>query len=243
MSNTTAGQESISSPYEDKSGPETSGNSGSSDGSKKQSSRTRHYNPFASCFGRRKWHDDRYERFISPALEDYPQGYPRLAAHTNSDIDTLLFRRFGWLRCRALLHVQDELQVLETDLRDLDRKHEAEASHRLISKRIDEAYYDEGAAYTRTSMMKGIKSKLKEYDDLLARQHCITSIPKPGKREFRSYFDWIINDPPVVEEEIQFIYHKDDFLTLGQQADSWLGPLVDGISQMLPKVLKNVGAH
>ena len=205
-----------------------------------QRPRSRHRNPFAYFLGNRKWHDDRYEHFVSPCLEDFPQGYPRLAAHANSDIDTLLFRRFGWLRCRALLHVQDELQVLETNLRNLDQKHGSEASHRLMSKRIDETFHDEGIAYTRTAMMNEIKSKLKEYDDLLARQHAISSRPKPGKREFRSYFDWIINDPPVVEEELQFVYHKDDFLALGEQADSWLGPLVDGVSHILPDSLQKV---
>ena len=195
-----------------------------------QSSHTKDRSPFNSIFGRRKWHDDRYSHFISPSLEDYPQGYPRLAAHNNSDIDTLLYRRFGWLRCRALFHIQDELQVLETNLRSLDQKHEQEAPHRLISKRIDEAWHEEGMAFTRTAMMVEIKAKLKEYDDLLARQHAISSLPRPGKREFKSYFDWIINDPPVVEEEFRFIYHKEYFVQLGEQADSWLGPLVDGLS-------------
>ena len=200
-------------------------------------------NPFEGVFGRARWHDDQYEHFITPSLEDFPQGYPRLAAHVNSDIDTLLFRRFGWLGCRTLLHFQDELQLLEANLQDLDRKHQVEAPHRLLSKRIDDTYHDEGISYTRGAMVKEIKMKLDSYDDLLARQQFVASMPRPGVNEFRSYFDWVLNDPPVLKEEFQFIYHMDDFLALGTQEDSWQGALVNWISRIIPGALKRVSLN
>jgi hypothetical protein len=200
----------------------------------------RYHNPFASCFSRGRWHDDRYEHFISQRLEDYPPGYPQLAAYANSDVDTLLFRRFGWLRCRALLHLQDELQVLEDELRILDSEHGRTNPNRLISKRFDEDQAWHQDTSERKAIMMEINSRLKDYDNLLERQKFVSAIRKPSMREFRSFFDWVRNNRPVTREECQFIYHKDDILSLGQQSDIWLGPLTDCLLHILPDSLKKV---
>lgn len=203
----------------------------------------RYHNPFASCFSRGRWHDDRYEHFISESLAEFPEGYPRLAAYTNSDLDTMLFRRFGWLRCRALLHIQDELHVLEDELKALDAEHARGHPDRLRSRRFDEdqAYHQDIGM--RRAIMVDINSKLKDYDNLLERQRFVSTIRNPSMREFRSHFDWIRNHTPVVWEESQFIYHKDDILSLGQQSDTWLGPLTDCLLQLLPSILAKVCIH
>lgn len=203
-----------------------------------QRSKKQYDNPLAGFFDRRKWHDDRYEHFIRPGLEDFPLGYPRLAARQNSDVNTLLFRRFGWLRCRTLLHLQDEIQVLETNLCELDRKHAIEAPYRLKSRRIDETLLDETTAYTRTAMMKEIRLKLDVYDDLLARQHSISALPKPERSMFRSHFDWITNEAPLLKEETDFLRHWDDFLHLGEPPDS--ACFVSVVSTILPGWMKKV---
>lgn len=88
-------------------------------------------------------------------------------------------------------------------------------------------------------MIDKIKSILNEYDDLLARQRFVLSVPSPSTRQFRSYFDWIRNKPPIVEQECQFIYHKDDILSLGPQTqtESWLSPLTDILLWIMPELL------
>lgn len=72
--------------------------------------------------------DDRYDHFVvdkgkadertlcqivpkthGHTVEDYPRGYPRLAAFVSSDIEGRIYRQFGYLRSRLLLYYQDEL--------------------------------------------------------------------------------------------------------------------------------------
>lgn len=89
-------------------------------------------------------------------------------------------------------------------------------------------------AYTRSALVSEIKAKLKEYDDLVVRSKTIVSVPRPKKGAFRSYFNWIYNDPPVVQEEFEFIYFKEDFMSLGQEADGWLEPMIDSLFHTIP---------
>ncbi len=59
-------------------------------------------------------------RFI--IVEDYPLGYPRVAAFMNSDENFLIYRRFGFLDAGILLRKQDELRTIEGSLDDLDHQ-------------------------------------------------------------------------------------------------------------------------
>ena len=52
--------------------------------------------------------------------EGRPKGYPRLATLIGSDEKFMLYRKFGYLQSRILLHRQDELRELEEDLYHLD---------------------------------------------------------------------------------------------------------------------------
>ena len=58
--------------------------------------------------------------FTDPLVENHPKGYPRTAAYIDSDVDTVLFRRFGTSHARALLYMQVELTELEARLAKLD---------------------------------------------------------------------------------------------------------------------------
>ena len=53
-------------------------------------------------------------------VENYPNGYPRLAAFMSSDEGFLQFRRFSTLRTRILLMLQNDLSNLEAELYDLE---------------------------------------------------------------------------------------------------------------------------
>ena len=52
---------------------------------------------------------------------DFPLGYPRLASYIHTDIDGRIYRQFGRLRNRLLLHRQDELMCLSDEMDDLDK--------------------------------------------------------------------------------------------------------------------------
>ncbi|KAG8530119.1 uncharacterized protein KY384_005601 [Bacidia gigantensis] len=162
--------------------------------------------------------DDRYDHFKAIHLEDYPDGYPRLAAFMTSDINTRVFRRFGWERNRLLLHKQDRIAELSDQLRELDKADEVANPERLYSRRDDE----EQASCERQRLMHQMSTDLKEYDDLLTREHTISSITKPSKNNHRTIFDWVYNNKPVVWDEYQYLYQQDDFVLLGNQRDNWL---------------------
>ena len=92
---------------------------------------------------------------ISPLVEDYPFGYPRLAAFVGAHGSFQVCRRFSNLRARLLLLKQDQLSVLEMELERLDREEPAllflssrrhdknEARHSVLSK-IDYALAEYG---------------------------------------------------------------------------------------------------
>jgi hypothetical protein len=54
-------------------------------------------------------------------VRQFLDGYPNLAAFTNSDEDFAIYRRFGYLQARLLLDKQDQLRLLEEKLDQHDR--------------------------------------------------------------------------------------------------------------------------
>ena len=76
-------------------------------------------------------------------MESFPDGYPRLAALMDSDINTRLYRRFGLSRNRLLLHKQDKIAALSEELKELDKTDERLRPERLTCRRYDEQLGDE----------------------------------------------------------------------------------------------------
>lgn len=66
-------------------------------------------------------------------VDDYPEGYPKLAAFLSSDPGFPVYRGFGLLLHRLLLYLQHELSKLEQRLNELDRDDAANNPHRLQS--------------------------------------------------------------------------------------------------------------
>jgi len=98
-------------------------------------------------------------------VDDYPQGYPRLAALLNSDPNFPVYRRFGTLHHRVILHRQQELTKLERRLNELDKKDANDHPHRLQSLQWD---HDDGVALNQESsereqLIDEIDERLKHY--------------------------------------------------------------------------------
>ncbi len=88
------------------------------------------------------------------AVENRRPGYPRLSAFIASDNNFALFRRFGELHARILLHKQDQLVELEQKLQDLDAGEQT--PYYLSSRRGDRNP-------TRTALMAEVEAKLPVY--------------------------------------------------------------------------------
>lgn len=89
----------------------------------------------------------------------YPLGYPKWAAYQSCDPVFRVYKRFGTLRNRLLLHRQYELAKLEHDLNVLDEKDASEHNHRIRSIRRDV----EDDESKRSLLMNTIDGKLKNY--------------------------------------------------------------------------------
>ena len=90
-------------------------------------------------------------------MDDYPEGYGKLAAFIDCDPNFRIYRKFGWLHNRVLLHIQDELQELEEELEMIDAWEAKSGNNvKLASRRED-------TTSERLELIATIKQKLDEY--------------------------------------------------------------------------------
>ena len=92
-------------------------------------------------------------------VDEYPPGYGKLAAIEDCDPNLLIYRKFGWLHNRVLLHHQDELAEYEEQLEDLDTFDRQHDPRNLISRRRDDAV--EGSR--RKELLSEVEKKLVAY--------------------------------------------------------------------------------
>jgi len=94
--------------------------------------------------------------------ENYPLGWPRLAAFQNQSDSCAVYRRFGLLFCRLLLQLQGELTCLEQKLLQLDKQDYADRTklYRLRTSDDDETWDP-----AKREMLKEIQEKLSTYGE------------------------------------------------------------------------------
>jgi hypothetical protein len=155
----------------------------------------------------------------------------------------MIYRRFGFLHARVLLHKQDELRELEDQL---DAKDKEDAGQPILKSRVrdDKTAPAEGRGSTRKQILAEIEKKLNEYgkqllrgisplntcpthinavDKLLIKARDLVSFNRPVGRDYRSVEHYIDNTKPLVRREAQFIRKKEDFVTLKPSRDNaWL---------------------
>lgn len=96
-----------------------------------------------------------------PLVEEYPEGWPQFAGFLNSADNFAIFRRFGLVHCRVLVHLQAEIQLLEQQLSELDNIYsEPGASNPW---RLQTAEYDDSWDPTQKEILKQLQDKLVVY--------------------------------------------------------------------------------
>lgn len=83
-----------------------------------------------------------------------------LARFTASAPQFYVFREFRYLQSRTLLHLQDEIRALETQLWRMDEKDRVNNPHNLQSREFDDT--SDGR---RKIMMQRIQDKLVQYGE------------------------------------------------------------------------------
>ncbi|KAF2138996.1 uncharacterized protein K452DRAFT_79309 [Aplosporella prunicola CBS 121167] len=172
-------------------------------------------------------------------VEDYPLGYPRLAAFQTSDPSFSIYRGFGYLHSRVLLDLQYELSELEEELEERDSYDGQieDTARRLRSRKTDDLESensepredideDEYELRPRRVILKDIRETLVQYDEVLNKARRIGTLQKPNKRDFNSVANWFHNQKPLVQREWYTIKRQEDMLTL-RQGREWAG--FDGI--------------
>lgn len=95
-------------------------------------------------------------------MDEYPRGYPKVAAFQDCDPMLRIFRKFGWLQIHVLLDLQDELQALEEELEEHNTfTFDSGQGIRLCARRLD--YKREGS---RKELISQIHQKLIQYGNL-----------------------------------------------------------------------------
>ena len=84
----------------------------------------------------------------------------------NSDEDFMLYRRFGIVSSRLLLHKQDQLAAMESRLFRLDNEDTADG-HTIRSRKMSEMRDQaSGEMETRTQLLAQMERKLLEYSKI-----------------------------------------------------------------------------
>ncbi|KAF2238760.1 hypothetical protein EV356DRAFT_516660 [Viridothelium virens] len=163
----------------------------------------------------KKKHDEIAETEILK-LEDCPRGYSSTAAFLSSEPNFSLYRGFSYLYSRVILNLQDEIAVLERDLKDCEKiQREKRLVRRLQSREIeDRDSRNESEKRKKSAILSDLESKLVSYGKVLKQARDIGSFQKPSKRDYRSVRIWFCNTNPLVEKEGAFIKHKEDIISL-----------------------------
>lgn len=164
---------------------------------------------------------------------EYPMGYPRLAAHIDSETNTHLYRRFGYLRTRSLLYLQDELICLERRLRQMDVADSEEEPYRLVERSFD--VEDDPK---RQALFVQINTKLKEYDEMVLRQKEMLALRPVSNRDWLYYARYLWGKKPLSREDMEFIWLRSDMVDLYTYAESsWIKPMVGVVMPLIPQRL------
>lgn len=162
-------------------------------------------------------------------MDNTPNGFPRLAAFQASESNFSLYRSFTYLHSRVLLDLQDEITTLERELDDIDWDDFDEEPERLRSREIDVAKaQDEGDTRNRRVILREIKAKLMEYDEVLIKARTMDSFQKPSDRNYRSVRRFHHNHKPLMDAETDSIRSKEDTVSLrnsGREGGSFDGGL------------------
>ena len=146
-------------------------------------------------------------------MDNTPNGFPRLAAFQSSESNFSLYRSFTYLHSRILLDLQDEIAGLERELDEIDWDDFDEDPNRLRSRDFDKISAETDAR-SRTVILKEIRVKLMEYDEVLIKARTLDSFQKPSDRNYRSVRRFHHNHKPLRDAETEPIRSKEDTVSL-----------------------------
>ncbi|KAI1857275.1 uncharacterized protein JN550_013358 [Neoarthrinium moseri] len=159
-----------------------------------------------------------------PRAEKLPlTGYEQLASRLSSQGPgpalRPIYRRFGMLNHRLLLHLQDELCELEEQLHRLDT---ADTQNRRLqngilpsSRRADSLSAGE-LQWHKTDVLGKIGFKLEQYNRVLESFQATKSLQSPTLADVHEYRGYLATHAPIIESETQFLDATDGLVCVGE---------------------------
>ena len=141
-------------------------------------------------------------------------GYEQLARELSDQDSPVqpMYRRFEYLNHRILLHMQDELQEMEEQLRRIDeiiaREEPSPVEGRAPSpaSRRGDKHYGSHWHHQRTELLGRIFLKTKDYNAAVTSFAGMTKDSATAEKEqVENYRDWLAQKTPVHELETRFL--------------------------------------
>jgi hypothetical protein len=159
-------------------------------------------------------------------VEEYPNGYPQLAAFQSSESSFSIYRAFDYLHSRVILEIQDELRSLEDNLQSLDDMDNTRKRRNCLSSRDwdrRQAVRDNKTESDRATLLSTIRDKLISYDEILIKAREIGAFQRPNKRDYTTLRRWFNNKNSIsYEREEEWVMRKEDLITL-RSGREWAG--------------------
>lgn len=160
-------------------------------------------------------------RQVTPGhfLQGPLQGYELLAqklASADDDTPQPIYRRFGHLQHRSILHLQDVISEMEAELKMLDETlaqltTDANGIHHSQSRRLDRVHH---IGARRHQVLDCLTHHLTQYNQLLASQKASTLI-SPSPSQVDEYKTWLYSHQPIPANEATFLNHESDLMLFG----------------------------
>jgi len=169
-------------------------------------------------------------------VEQCEHDYHYLATFLDSDENFMIYRRFGFLHARLLLQKQDELRMMEAELDRMDQNDKFNNVDALKCRMIDEGRVQHGE--TRKALLNRMQETVLVYDELLLKSQQLAAANRPPQRDYNSVANFIRHKKPLLEGDDDFIYNKEDLITLRPGRESaWLDAAVEKILKfkLLPR--------
>ncbi|KAF2162261.1 hypothetical protein M409DRAFT_27264 [Zasmidium cellare ATCC 36951] len=157
-------------------------------------------------------------------LDESPEGYPQVTTLMSSDHNFLQFRSFSYLHTRLILALQQDVEMLERQLDGLDEFDASEDGNKrklLDKERDDKQATVEQIANpkfhfkkTRPQVICELREKLMEYDNVLLKAKEVLTLQTPSSKDYQSVRGWLMDEQPLIEDDIEYILHKEDIITL-----------------------------
>ncbi|KAK3113439.1 hypothetical protein LTR53_009278 [Teratosphaeriaceae sp. CCFEE 6253] len=143
------------------------------------------------------------------------------------DRNFLQYRGFLHLHSRALSALQADIVALEKELDRMDQwdmqcelpnrlkclKHKRRDDFDSVMSKMPQDYTVEFER-TRPEILEVLRGKLVEYDELLMKTRDVHALQKPAQRDYDSVRNWFDSKKPLVHEDMEYVWRKEDLITL-----------------------------